>query len=207
MAVRLRIVGLALAAALGLALALWALDRATASSPAPRQERTAFDEPLVPAGFRLPPFALRDQDGRTVSLRRFRGHVVVLTFMFSHCRDTCPIMAEQIRGALNELPGNGRDVPVVVISVDPRHDTPASTRRFVAEHHLVGRMHFLMGTRSRLLPIWKGQGIQPKTPTSDHTAFVFLIDRRGVERTGVPAHQLVPERLAHDIRLLQRERA
>lgn len=203
----LRIALAGLLAAFGVTAALWALLGRAESAPALQHQRSAFAEPLLPPGFHLAPFTLRDQDGRRVSLRDFRGHVVVLTFMFSHCRDTCPIMAEQIRGALDDLPRSGRDVPVVAISVDPKGDTPASARRFVAEHRLTGRMRYLLGTRRQLVPIWKGQGIQPRTATSDHSAYVFLIDRRGVERVGVPAHQLVPERLAHDIRVLQQRRA
>ncbi|MEA2385586.1 MAG: hypothetical protein QOH72_5557, partial [Solirubrobacteraceae bacterium] len=71
----------------------------------------------------IPPqdFRLRDQDGRTVSLRQFRGRVVVLTFMYTTCRDTCPLTATQIRGALDDL---GRDVPALAVSVDPVNDTP-----------------------------------------------------------------------------------
>src|SRR4051812_34713637 len=53
-------------------------------------------------------FALRDQDGRRVGLRDFRGQPVVLTFMYTHCQDVCPTTAVTIRGALDDL---GHDVP------------------------------------------------------------------------------------------------
>ena len=36
---------------------------------------------------------------------------------------------------------------------------------------------------------------------------MFLSHKKGVERTGVPAHDLVPERLSHDIRVLQASRS
>src|SRR5262249_41744275 len=53
----------------------------------------------------VPPkdFTLRDEDGKQVSLRQYRGKVVVLTFMYSTCQDTCPVTATTIRGALDEL--------------------------------------------------------------------------------------------------------
>jgi protein SCO1/2 len=43
------------------------------------------------------------------------------------------------------------------------------------------------------------------TPKVDHSTFVILIDKRGLERVGFAADQLTPEGLAHDIRVLERE--
>src|SRR6185312_12271683 len=85
----------------------------------------------------IPPkdFTLRDQDGRTVSLRALRGQVVVLTFMYSTCQDTCPVTATTIRGALDDL---GHDVPALAVSVDPAHDTPDSAEAFLVKRGLSG---------------------------------------------------------------------
>ncbi len=116
-------------------------------------------------------------------------------------------MATEIRGALDDLPGAGRDVPILAISVDPRHDRPSSARRFIAREQMTGRMRFLLGSRKALAPIWKRYGIQPLlVHGQEHSAFVFLIDRRGLLRVGYPASQLVPEDLAHDLRLLLAQR-
>src|SRR3954462_13956097 len=92
----------------------------------------------------IPPqdFSLRDEDGRTVSLRDYRGRVVVLTFMYTTCRDTCPLTATQIRGALDDL---DRDVPALAVSVDPVNDTPERARRFLFKRGLGrDRMRFLL---------------------------------------------------------------
>jgi protein SCO1/2 len=51
--------------------------------------------------------------------------------------------------------------------------------------------------------VWKDYGIQPVSAKADHSAFVFLISKRGFERVGFPAVQLTPNALAHDIRRLQ----
>jgi protein SCO1/2 len=153
----------------------------------------------------IPPqdFHLRDQDGKTVSLRQFRGRVVVLTFMYTTCRDTCPLTATQIRGALDDL---GHDVPALAVSVDPVNDTPERAKRFLFQRGLGhDRMRFLLGSRAQLQPLWKAYGVQPQGKAFDHTAYVVLIDRRGRQRIGFPVAQLVPEDLAHDIRRLQAE--
>jgi len=152
----------------------------------------------------IPPkdFALRDQDGATASLHQYRGQPVILTFMYSTCQNTCPIMADQIRGAMNDL---GYDVPALAVSVDPRNDTPLNAKRFLLKHALVGRMRFMLGSRAQLAPIWKAYGIQPQGSKFDHSAYVLLIDKRGRQRVGFPMSELTPEGLAHDVKVLQSE--
>lgn len=152
----------------------------------------------------IPPkdFALRDQDGDMASLHQYRGQPVILTFMYSTCQNTCPIMADQIRGAMNDL---GHDVPALAVSVDPGNDTPLNAKRFLLKHALVGRMRFLLGSRAQLAPIWKAYGIQPQGSKFDHSAYVLLIDKRGRQRVGFPMSELTPEGLAHDVKVLQSE--
>ncbi len=154
----------------------------------------------------IPPqdFTLHDQDGKLVRLGDYRGKVVVVTFLYSTCRDTCPLIAQQIRGALNQLKS---PVPALAISVDPANDTPLNARRFLVKQSVDGRIRFLLGTRAQLAPVWRDYGVQPQTALrdapSDHTAYVVLVDRAGRQRVGFPASELTPEALAHDIRRLQ----
>ncbi len=148
-------------------------------------------------------FHLVDQDGHPASLSQYRGRVVILSFMYSTCQNTCPVEAQQIRGALDDL---GQTVPALTVSVDPSQDTPLNAQRFLYKESLTGRMRFLLGTRSELAPIWKAYGIQPQSNSSkqsDHSAYVMLVDRRGRLRDGFPDSELTPEALAHDIRVLE----
>ena len=153
-------------------------------------------------------FSLVDQNGTRTSLSQYRGQVVILSFMYSTCQNTCPVEAQQIRGALDDV---GQAIPTLAVSVDPSQDTPINAQRFLFKESLTVRMRFLLGTRAELAPIWKAFGIQPETGTnvknSDHSAYVMLIDKRGQLREGFPDSQLTPEALAHDIRVLQSEPA
>jgi protein SCO1/2 len=81
-----------------------------------------FDGPTMPPGLRAQNFSLVDQNGRRVTLSRYRGKVVILTFIHSLCHDACPFMVEQIKGALNDLSDDGRGVPTIGISVEPGQD-------------------------------------------------------------------------------------
>jgi cytochrome oxidase Cu insertion factor (SCO1/SenC/PrrC family) len=168
-------------------------------SPAPRALSEEFRGPVMPPNFRAPDFSLRDQGGSRVSLSSYRGRVVILSFMHAGCHSTCPIMTQQIRGALDDL---GASVPVLAVSVNPEEDTPALARQFIAKQRMTGRMRFLVGKLGQLKPVWKGYGIQPDINGLHHSAFVFLVDQRGYARVGFPAAHLTPEALEHDLRQL-----
>lgn len=151
---------------------------------------------LRPPGAHVPPFALRDQDGRVVTSASLRGTPAVFAFVYSTCRDTCPAQVQTVRGALDELHKN---LPVVGISVDPANDTPARAKAFLLKQAMRHRMEFLLGTRAQLAPVWRAFGIQPQTKALEHSAEVVLVDAQGRQRIGFPYAQLTEERLAHDL--------
>jgi protein SCO1 len=188
------------------AVALGAIVLAATSSGGDEEPVAASNEfagSTMPAGLRAPDFELRDEQGDPVSMRSLRGSPVVVTFLYTHCQDTCPITAQTIRGALDDL---GHDVPALAISVDPPNDTPASARKFLAEQRTSGRIRFVLGTRAELRPLWKGFGnITPQSVTQEHLARVTLVDADGHQRVGYPGSEATPERLAHDLRLLEDE--
>jgi protein SCO1 len=164
-----------------------------------------FAGALSPEDIPVRDFRLRDQNGRAASLREYRGKVVVLTFMYSTCQDTCPVTATTIRGALDQV---GHDVPVLAVSVDPAHDTPNTAERFLVKQGMsAGRMRFLLGTRAQLQPIWKAYGIRPQGKGFEHTAYVAVLDQTGRQRVGFPVDHLTDRGLAHDIRKLESQRS
>ena len=186
------------------AIVLIVLSNRGSAAPTPVTQ-SSFDGPTMPPNLRAHDFTLTDQYGRRVSLAADRGKVVVLTFIHSLCHDTCPFMVEQIKGALNDLPNNGRDVPTIGVSVAHAEDTVHNRLAFLAKHDMTGRVEFVNGPLPTMRRIWHDYAIQPVTPKIDHSTFVLLIDKRGYERVGFAADQLTPEGLAHDIRVLQRQ--
>jgi protein SCO1 len=167
-----------------------------------------LEGPTLPAHLVAKNFSLTDQNGQRISLSQYRGQVVVLTFMHSLCKGACPLMANQILGALNDLPNGGHNVPAMALSVDPPQDTPANRRKFIAKMHLTGRFNFLNGPMPVMRKLWHDYYVQPELGAKEnHSAFVFLIDKRGIWRIGYPVSELTPESLAHDIGVLEREPA
>jgi protein SCO1/2 len=162
----------------------------------------AFQGSLMPEGLRAPDFELRNQDGEPVSMRALRGQPVVVTFLYTTCQDSCPIQAQTVRGALDEL---GHDVPALAIAVDPPRDTPERAQAFLSKQRATGRIDFVLGSRAELRPLWDGFHIQPQSVTQEHQTRFTLVDSRGFQRIGYPGAEATPERLAHDLRLLERE--
>jgi protein SCO1 len=169
-------------------------EGSAAAAPALR-----FKGAELPAGVRAPDFRLRDQDGKFVTTRSLRGGPAVVTFLYTHCKDTCPITAQQVKGALDDLHS---PVPAIAISVDPPNDTPASARAFLSKTGIGGRMRFLLGSRDRLRRVWKGFAVRPQHQHEEHQARLVLLDSRGMQRVGFPISQATPERIAHDLRAL-----
>lgn len=165
-------------------------------------DSSTFEGATMPAGLRAPDFELRNQDGEPVSMRALRGRPVIVTFLYTTCQDSCPIQAQTVRGALDEL---GHDVPALAVAVDPPRDTPERAQAFLSKQRATGRIDFVLGSRAELRPLWKGFAIQPQSVTQEHQARFTIVDARGFQRVGYPGSEATPERLAHDVRLLERE--
>ncbi len=182
--------------------ALGAVVLAAGDSSDDEAPPNTFEGSLMPEGTPAPNFRLRNQDGETVSMRSLRGQPVVVTFLYTTCEDSCPIQAQTVRGALDEL---GHDVPALAIAVDPPRDTPGRAQAFLAKQRATGRIDFVLGSRAELRPVWDGFFIRPQSVTEEHQARFTLVDSRGYQRIGYPGAEATPERLAHDLRLLERE--
>jgi protein SCO1/2 len=171
----------------------------SSSTAAPPAGASGFDGAALPPGVIAPAFTLTDQRGRSVSLA---GRVTIVAFVYSTCGATCVVIAQQIRGALDELP---RAVPALLITADPVADTPARVRRFLSRVSLSGRVSYLSGDAAQLQRVWHAFRVTPASADRaafDRTASVFLIDRAGRERVIYQLEQLTPEALAHDVRKL-----
>ncbi len=166
---------------------------------------TGYDGALLPSDLRPREFTLTDQDGRRVSLSDFKGRVTILTFVYTASQTTAPLIAQQIRGALDELP---QGTPALAISLDPAADTPARVRAFLHAASLTGRMEYLTGSTAQLRPVWHAYSAVPASAGAtayERDAFVLLLDQEGAPRVEFPVEELTPEALAHDVRKLERE--
>lgn len=190
----------------GFALAVLAIV-VTGCGSRVQSTKEQFDGAVFPAGVQAQNFDLPDLGGHPVSLNAQRGHVVALVFMPGDCR-TCLLVAEQLRGALDELESHSpraANVRTILISTDPMV-APARLRAFLAKNELLGRVSYLTASQAQLRPVWRAyHAVKPgsNATASEDAITVLLIDKRGTERVGFGIEQITPEGLAHDIRLLE----
>ena len=124
-------------------------------------------------------FTLVDQDGKTVSLAGQRGRWVLLTFLYTHCPDVCPLTAQRLNAVLQALGPTRQQVRVLAVSVDPKGDTPAAVRRFVTSHRLLPQFRYLTGSRAELERVWISYNVVSAIKGAArlfHTAVTILID-------------------------------
>ena len=146
------------------------------------REAARFSGTTVPRGSPAIDFALRDQDGKIVSLAGERGQFVLLTFLYTHCTDICPLIAGNLNTAVENLGHQGGQVAILAVTVDPEGDTPAAVRTFTLRHRLVPQFRWLLGTRRQLEPVWRDYNvlvIGRSAERIEHSAPILLLDRRG----------------------------
>jgi len=154
-----------------------------------------------------PGFTLRDQANRAVSLRGERGHYVVVTFLYTHCPDVCPVIAGNLNLALASGAGRRARLRVLAVSVDPARDTLTAVRRYVVRHRLLPTFHYLIGARTSLARVWREYHVAASAgprATVSHTAFELLIDPRGRERLAYDS-TVRAAWLEHDLDVLARQ--
>jgi cytochrome oxidase Cu insertion factor (SCO1/SenC/PrrC family) len=129
---------------------------------------------------------LRDQSGRVFATSALHGRTVAIAFFDSHCNQVCPLEGRALATAEGALPAAQRPV-LLVVSVNPQ-DTAASSRAAASKWGLaqVGAWHWLRGTHAQLAAVWRAYHIQVLPPANGdiaHTEALYLVDRRGDERS------------------------
>ena len=104
-------------------------------------------------------FSLTDQHGFAFRLSEARGKVVVLTFIYTHCTDTCPYIALKVREAVILL-GSAADRAVfVAVTTDPARDTRKVTDDYSRAAGLESAWRFLSGPAPDVAAVWRSYGI------------------------------------------------
>lgn len=186
---------------LALATAGWL---ATAASHAAKKGDT------LPRIDSAPEFTLTTQDGNRLSLQELRGKVVVVTFIFASCTDSCPLLTHKLATLQSRLgPDFGPQAFFVSVTVDPERDTPEVLKRYASAHGAqLSGWAFLTGTPGEIREIARRYGVAyGKLPSGDmdHTFLTSLVDRSGMLRVQYLGVRFDPDELLGDVRSLLRE--
>jgi protein SCO1/2 len=153
-----------------------------------------------------PPIALHNQLGQPVSLRQYRGKVALVTFLYTHCPDVCPLIAGNLHATLSKLVPAAKNVQTIAVSVDPHGDTPEAVKTFLRQHDMTGRMQYLIGSPTELARTWKARNVGSQKDAQNpefvaHSALVYGITASGKLATLYPAN-FKPTDVVHDVALL-----
>jgi protein SCO1/2 len=158
-----------------------------------------------------PPLRLDDSLGQPVNIDDYRGKAVLVTFIYTHCPDICPLIVGHLHAALAKLGADAGKFQIIAVSVDPKGDTPKTVKAFLADHQMTGKMKYLIGSRSQLEKVWKAWHIKAaSTPTKtnpdavEHSALIYGINGSGKITTIYPA-DFPPKMIVHDVPLLASE--
>lgn len=170
----------------------------------------AKDDKRLPLIGPAPAFALDSARGPRVALADLRGKVMALTFVFTTCTDSCPILTAKMAEIGRSLGSDfGSKVAFVAISVDPLNDTPARLRDYATAHRADGPgWYFLTGAPRDIEAVVRRYGAYAKKTGSgsvDHLFLTSLIDRAGMLRVQYLGTRFDPREMQRDIELLLRE--
>jgi protein SCO1/2 len=154
-----------------------------------------------------PPLRLRDSLGQPVDLSEYRGKAVLITFIYTHCPDVCPLIVSHLKTVQALLGARARDMQILAVSTDPRGDTPKTVAAFLKAHGMTGKMKYLIGSRGELGHVWKEWNIVAHPAKSgrdlvEHSALIYGIAADGRVTTLYPAN-FNPSQIVHDVPLLE----
>jgi protein SCO1/2 len=114
--------------------------------------------------------------------------------MYASCSDTCPLLIADIRRIEAALPAPIRqDLHVVLVSLDPRRDTPERLRALADLHRLDDRRwHVLTGSDDAVRDVAAVLGVKSRQLPSgviNHSSVLTLLERDGVVGARIEAGQ------------------
>lgn len=149
-------------------------------------------------------FTLQSING-PVSLKDYRGKVVVLYFGYTSCPDVCPTSLGMLSLALRKMTSRELDnLQVFFISVDPERDTLQRLRDYAKAFHsnimgITGSAHEIAEVAARYKVLYK----KVEMPGSalgysvDHSSIYYVLDRNGVLQKliyhGTPVDKIVSD--------------
>ncbi len=164
-------------------------------------DKTSPPAPTIAAGDRVPDFTLTDQTGQRVSLSRFAGKVVGLTFVYTTCPlpDYCFRLSNNFGRLQKRFTARmGKDLILLSVSFDPVHDRPEVLAKYAGIWKAdPNSWHFLTGSLPEVKAVCRlfGLNFWPDEATVTHSLHTIVIDRRGKLAANFEGNDFTAEQL------------
>src|SRR5712671_2672425 len=158
-----------------------------------------------------PQFTLTSQDGKQIALADLRGKAVAVTFIFTLCSATCPVLTPMMSLVQDRLgPDFGSKVVFASITVDPERDTPEMLKLYAQMYgaDLAG-WSFLTGPPPVIADLTRRYGVFAAKSANgevEHSFLTSIVDRRGILRVQYLGVRFDPEEFRRDLVSLMKER-
>lgn len=186
----------------------------SSGSATAQPQQAAVDNSAYAGGEATPPKAapelkLKNYRGEPVDLSQDKGKAVLVTFIYTHCPDICPLIVSHLKTAVAELGPKADDLQIVAVSTDPRGDNRRTVGDFLAAHQMTNHMQYLIGSRAELGKVWTDWNIVAKPDKAgrdlvEHSALVYGIAADGKITTLYPSN-FDPSQIVHDVPLLEQQ--
>lgn len=170
--------------------------------------------PLAGAGSGDPPQSiynlsarLVDQSGAARDLDMHRGHPVLVTMFYGSCSVACPLLIDTLRSFERSLtPAERSRIRVVLISIDPEHDTTESLQKLATERRIdLSRwtlVHTDESTVRKIAAVLNVQYRRLPDGNYNHASVVTLLTPQGEIAAQSTVLGKADERLAASLRAL-----
>jgi protein SCO1 len=145
--------------------------------------------PVPEIGSAVPDFRLSNQDGKPIHLAQYRGHPLLLTFIYTRCPlpDYCPRTSRnfsEIHQTLQSMPQSSLKLHLLSISFDTDYDTPAVLREYAGRYMrpaVFDRWEFATGSTEEIKQITGYFGLSYRRESAQiiHTMIAALIGPDG----------------------------
>lgn len=128
----------------------------------------------------------RAEDGRKVELARsYAGEQVILSFVYTSCGATCPLTTKNLQRLERAMKKANKHAKIVVVSLDPEHDTAEAVKAYRAQYGLTGNAGWsvLVGDPGELRKLTMLLDFRfsenPESGAIMHDNKIFLLSERG----------------------------
>ncbi|MCB9426516.1 MAG: SCO family protein [Flavobacteriales bacterium] len=92
----------------------------------------------------------KTEENETLELKDLKGKALVMVMIYTSCKAACPRLVADMRNIESQIPKkNSQKIRFVLISIDPKTDTPSRLKNFAQENHMdAPQWTFLQGTES-----------------------------------------------------------
>ena len=126
---------------LGLTLILLVLQGCTTN-------KKSEEKPVSDLSIYNLPSKWTNQNGQNLEMKDLKGKVLVMVMIYTSCKAACPRLVADMRNIESRLPDNIKpNVKLVLISIDPKTDTPKRLKDFAIANKMDGdQWEFLRST-------------------------------------------------------------